>query len=146
MPHFYVCLKFACCSCVRCGLEARLHSLRPSLTSYGVSCFLISPFYDLLPLGVGLYLIVGFSFFSPLFCSFLQSYCHFLLNYSVIPVVMSFDPGLLGSFGSAAYSSLNDSVWSLGLLITLLAGSCVPFISFWAPLAHSLSFGILNPF
>ena len=46
MLHFYVCLKFACCSCVHCGLEARLHSLRPSLTSYGVSCFLISPFYS----------------------------------------------------------------------------------------------------
>ena len=146
MPHFYVCLKFACCSCIRRGLEACLHSLRPSLTSYGVSCFLISRFYGLLPLGAGLYLIVGFSFFSPLFCSFLQSYCHFLLNYSDIPAVMSFDSGLLGFFGSAAYSSLNDSVWSLGLLITLLVGSCVLFISFWASLAHSLSLGILNPF
>ena len=67
-----------------------------------MSCFLISPFYGLLPLRAELYLIVGFSFFSPLFCSFLQFYCHFLLNYSAIPAVMSFDLGLLGSFGPAA--------------------------------------------
>ena len=67
-----------------------------------MSCFLISPFFGLFPLRAELYLIVGFSFFSPLFCSFLQSYCHFLLNYFAIPAVMSFDLGLLGSFGPAA--------------------------------------------
>ena len=100
----------------------------------------------LAPLGAGLYLIVGFSFISPLFCSFLQSYYHFLLNYSAIPVVMLLDPSLLGSFGLAAYSSLNDSVWSLGLLISLLVSSCVSLISFWTSLAHLFSLGILGPF
>ena len=34
----------------------------------------------------------------------------------------------------------------IGPFITLLAGSCVPFISFWASLAHLLSLGFLGHF
>ena len=60
---------------------------------------------------------MGFSFFSPLFCSFLQSCFHFLLHYSAIPAVMSFGLSLLGFFGLAACSSLNDSAWSLGFFL-----------------------------
>ena len=66
---------------------------------------------------------------------------------------MLFDLSLLGLFGSATYSSLNDLMRSLdsyscyfGLFITLLVGSFVPFISSWASLAHLLSLGILGPF
>ena len=103
--------------------------------------------YGLLPLRAGLCLIVGFSFFSSLFCSFLQSCYHFLLHYSAIPAVMSFGPSLLGFFGPAACSSLNDSAWSLSFFfVTLLAGSWVPFISSWASLAHLLSLGFLGLF
>ena len=76
--------------------------------------------YGLLPLGVGLCLIVGFSSFSLLFCSFLQFCYHFLPYHFTIPVVMLFDPNLLGLFGHAAYSSLNDLVWSLGFLLHCL--------------------------
>ena len=90
---------------------------------------------------------MGFSFFNPLFCSFLQSCYHFLLHYSAIPAVMSFGPSLLEFFGPAACSSLNDLAWSLGFIfVTLLAGSCVPFISSWASLAHLLSLGFLRLF
>ena len=34
----------------------------------------------------------------------------------------------------------------IGLFITLLVGSCVPFISSWASLAHLLSLGFIDPF
>ena len=100
----------------------------------------------MLPLGARLYLIVGFSFFSPLFCSFLQSCYHFLLYRSAIPVVMLFDPSLLSLFGPTAHSSLNDSIWSFGFCITLLVGSFVPFISSWASLARLLFSGFLDLF
>ena len=90
--------------------------------------------YGPLPSGSGFYLIMGFSSFSPFFCSFLQS-LHFLLHHSVIPVVMLLDPSLLGFFGPVAYSSLNDSVWSLGFLLYCLR----------APVSHFL-LGILGPF
>ena len=82
---------------------------------------------------------LGFSFFNPLFCSFLQSYYHFLLHYSVIPAVMSFDPSLLGSFGPVAYSSLNDSVWSLDLLLHYLRA----LVSHLYPFGHPRPFLIL---
>ena len=88
--------------------------------------------YGLLLLGAGLCLIVGFAFFSPLFCSFLQSCYHFLLHYSAILAVMSFNPSLLSFFGPAAYSSLNDSVWSLGFLLHYLRA----LVSHLFPLGH----------
>ena len=101
--------------------------------------------YGPLPLGVGLCLIVGFSSFSLPFCSFLQFCYHFLPFHSTIHTVMLFDLSLLGFFGPAAYSSLNDLIWSFGLFITLLVGSFVPFFP-WASLAHLLSLGFLSPF
>ena len=53
----------------------------PSLTSYVVSCFLISHPFMVAPFGARLCLIVGFFSFSPFFCSFLQSCiaCHTIL-------------------------------------------------------------------
>ena len=59
---------------------------------------------------------------------------------------MLFDPSLLGLFGPATYSSLNDSIWSFGLCITLLVSSFVPFIFSWAFLANLLSLGFFGPF
>ena len=75
--------------------------------------------YGLLPLKAGLCLIVGFSSFNLLFLLLPQSCYHFLPYHSVIPAVMLFNPCLLGLFGPA-YSSLNDSIWSLGLLLHYL--------------------------
>ena len=90
--------------------------------------------YGPLPSGARFYLIVGFSSFSPFFCSFPQS-MHFLLHHSAIPAMMLLDPSLLGFFGLVAYSSLNDLVWSLGFLLHCLR----------ALMSHFL-LGILGPF
>ena len=65
-------------------------------------------------------MITGFSSFSLPFCSFLQFCFHFLSFHSVIPAIILFDPSLSGLLGHAAYSSLNDSVWSLGFLLHYL--------------------------
>ena len=62
------------------GLEARLLSLPFIFDFLWRELFFDVSFFDgLLPLGAGPCLIVGFYFFSPFFCSFLQSCCHFLL-------------------------------------------------------------------
>ena len=88
-------------------------------------------------------MIVGFSSFSLLFCSFLQSCYHFLPFHSTIHTVMLFDLSLLGFFGPAAYSSLNDSVWSLSFLLhylrapvshLFLLGHHLPIFFPWASL------------
>ena len=76
-------------------------------------------------------MIAGFSSFSLPLCSFLQFCFHFLLFHSAIPVVMLFDTSLLGLFGLAAYSFLNDSVWLLGLLLHYLK----------APMSHIFPLG-----
>ena len=60
---------------------------------------------------------------------------HFLLHHSAIPAMMLLDPSPLSFFGLAAYSSLNDLVWSLGFLLHCLR----------APMSHFL-LGILGPF
>ena len=114
------------------------------LIAWAIFWFLI--LYGPLSLRAGLCLIVGFSSFNLFFCSFLQSCYHFLPYHSIIPAVMLFDPSLLGLFGPAAYSSLNDSIWSFGFCITLLVGSFVLFISSRVSLAHLLSLGFLGPF
>ena len=56
--------------------------------------------------------------------------------------MMLFNPSLLGLLRPVAYSSLNDSIWSFGLYITLLVGSFVPFISSWASLTHLFSLAL----
>ena len=75
---------------------------------------------------------MGFSSFSLPFCSFLQFCYHFLPYHSIIPAVMLFDPSLLGLFRLAAYSSLNDLVWSLGFLLHCLRAP----VSHLFPLGH----------
>ena len=117
MLYFCICPKLACRSCVYRGLEARLHILPPPLwllMAWAIVWFPI--LYGPLPLGVMLCWIVSFSSFSLLFYSFLQSCYHFLLYHSAILAMMLFDPNLLGLFGPTAYSSLNDSIWSLSLM------------------------------
>ena len=104
------------------------------LTSYGVSYFLIPHSLWLAPFGAGFCLIVSFSSFSQFFLLF-SAVLHFLRHYSIIPAMVLFDPSLLGFFGPATYSSLNDSVWSLGFLLCCL----------WAPMSYFL-LGILDPF
>ena len=74
----------------------------------------------------------GLFFLQPTLLLLPQSYHHFLLYHSIIPAVMLFDPSLLGLFGPAAYSSLNDSTWSLGFLLHCLQAP-VPHLF---PLGH----------
>ena len=50
----------------------------------------------------------GLFFFQPIFLLFF-AVLHFLLHYSVISIVVLFDPSLLGLFGLAVYPSPNDS-------------------------------------
>ena len=108
--HFHICSKFACCSCVRCGLEACLHILLPILGFLWREPFFGFSFSRACPLrGLGFCLIVSFSSFNPHSCSFLQS-LRFLPHRFTIPAVVLFDPSLLGLFGLVAYSSLIDSV------------------------------------
>ena len=93
------------------------------LMAWAIFWFLI--LYGPLPLRAGLCLIVGFSSFSLLFCSFLQSCYHFLPYHSAIPVVTLFDPSLL--------------------LILLLMTQCahLGFVLhyLWALLSHLFPFG-----
>ena len=120
-------------------------SWRSSLTSYGMSCLLIShPFMAHYPLGLGCVWLWAFPHSAHsfvLFCSLAFPAIPF-----ATPAMMLFDPSLLGLFGSTAHSPLNDSMWSFRLCIALLMGSFVPFISFWASLASLLSVGFLGPF
>ena len=104
-------------------------SCYPSLTFYGVSCFLIF-LYGLLPLWGWALFDCGFFFLQPTLLR-LSVVLHFLLHYSAIPIVMLFEPSLLGLFESATYSSLNDLVWSLGFLLHGLR----------APASHLFPFG-----
>ena len=97
-----------------------------SLTSYGVSYFLISHLLWPAPFRGRDLLDCGLFFLQPTLLLLPQSYHHFLSYHSIIPAVMLFDPSLLGLFGPAAYSSLNDSTWSLDFLLHCL----------WAPLSH----------
>ena len=127
VPHFYVCPKSICCLCVRRGLEVRLRSLPSVLNFLWCELFYDFPFfYGLLPLRAGLYLMVGFAFFQPTLCCY-----HFLPYHSVILAVMLFDPILLALLGLAVYSSHNDSVWPLVLLLHYLR----------ALMSHSLPLG-----
>ena len=75
----------------------------------------------------------GLFFLQPTLLPLPRSCPHFLPYHFAILAVMFFDLSLLGLFGPAAYSSLNDSIWSFGLCITLLVGSFVPLFPFGHP-------------
>ena len=82
----------------------------PSLTSYGVSYFLISHFLWPTPFRGWALLDWGFFVLQSTLLLLLQFGYHFLPYNFASPVVMLFDPSLLGLFGPIAYSSLNDLV------------------------------------
>ena len=95
-----------------------------------LSCLLIF-LYGLLPLWGWALFDCGLFFLQPTIL-LLSVVLHFLPYHSVISAVMLFDPSLLGLFGSVAYSSLNDSVWSLGFLLNYLQAP----VSHLFPLGH----------
>ena len=142
MPHFYVCLKFACCSCVHCGLEACLHSLPSVLDFLWHELFFdFLFFYGLLPLGAGLYLMVGFVFLQPTLL---------LLSFPVIPFCHSccdiIWPNLAGPLWACRLFFPQWLNMAIGSFITLLVDSSIPFTSSWASLVHLLSLDFLDPF
>ena len=155
VPHFRVRQKLVRYSCVCHGLEVHLCILPLILDLLWRELFSNFPFFiGLLLSRVGPCLIMGFPLFSPFFTPSVIL-LPFLPYHPAIPTVVLFGLCLLASFGPAACSSLNDSIWSLDLYsyyfglswpITLLVGSFVPFLSSWASLAHLLSLGILGPF
>ena len=142
MLHFHVHPKSACYSRVHCGLEACLHILPPILGFLWHELFF------------------GFSFFKA--CSF-RGWA-FAWSWAFPPSTHSL--ALFSNLCISCHTALLFLLWcyltqacwaSLGLLlifpsmtqyshldflVTVLAGSCVPF-SFWASLAHLLS---LDPF
>ena len=141
---FCLCPKPTCCSCIRRGGL----SAHPANHPWLLIAWVVYWSFILLWLAA----LWGWAFFyyglfliQPILL-FFSIVLHFLPYHSATLVVMLFDPSLLGLFGSATRSPLNDSMWSFGLCIALLIGSFVPFISFWASLAHLLSLGFLNPF
>ena len=76
VPSFHVCPKSVCCSFACRGLEACLHNLSSVL--FNLLCELLFDFP--LPLGVGLYLILGLTFLSAHFLIALISY-HITLSF-----------------------------------------------------------------
>ena len=105
----------------------------PSLTSYGVSYFLIPHSLWPTPFKGWALLDCRLFFLQPTLLPLPRSCPHFLPYHFAILVVMFFDLSLLDLFGPAAYSSLNDLIWSFGLCITLLVGSFVPLFPFGHP-------------
>ena len=117
-----------------------------SLTSYGMNCFLI--FHSLLAFffqGLNLAWLWVIPIFNPLFApsAILLS---FLSYHSAIPAVGSFDPCLLGLFGPAAYSSLNDLIWSLDLYLCYFRLFFTNYIACELLCPISFFLGILGPF
>ena len=107
--------KFVCYSCVCHGLKAHLCILPLILDLLWRELFYnLSFFIGLLLSKARSYLIMGFSPFSLFFTSSVVL-LPFLPYHSAIPVVVLFNPCLLGLFGPAAYSSPNDSMRSLDL-------------------------------
>ena len=75
MPSFHVCPKSACCSLVRCGLKACLHSL-----PFVLWPFMWAAFWFSAPLRVDIYLLLGFTLLSAHFLIALIS-CHITLSF-----------------------------------------------------------------
>ena len=128
----YVRWKLVCYSCVCHSLKAHLCILPLILDLLWSELFSnLSFFIGLLLSRAEPCLIVGFSPFSPFFALFVVL-LPFLPYHSVIPIVVLFDPCLLGLFGLASYSSLNVVI---GFILML----------FWAFLTHYIACGLLCP-
>ena len=119
VPLFHVCSKSACCSCVRCGWPAQF-AVRFLTILWFPFLLWFAPLrgWALLNGGLCLPLVHFFGY-------------HFLPCHSIIPVAKLFVPILLGLFGLAVYSSPNDPVRPLILLL-----------HHWrAPVSHLFSLG-----
>ena len=108
-----------------------VHSATHSWLLMAWTIFWFPILYGLLPLGAGLCLIVGFSSFNLLFCSFRS-----LATIPTVPLchsccVMLFDPCLLGLFH-----------W---IYTHVALGFLVPLHYLWAPLSHFLLLGHPRP-
>ena len=103
MLQFYVRLKLVCCSCICRGLETRLCILPLILDLLWRERFSDFP------------LFIGFSPLWPILCSFsnLVAIPAISLYYSCHGVFLT--RACWASLRPAAYSSLNDTVWSLDL-------------------------------
>ena len=120
-----MCPKSACCSLVRHGLEACLHSLSSVFWP-----FMRASFWFPAPLRGWAFFVAGLyiSFGPFLACSFPAiSFCHFCCNDSILPFILS-PSGL---------------TWPL---VFLLIGYVSLLFFLWASLVHLLSLGFLNPF
>ena len=106
--HFCVCPKLAYYSCVRHGQVACLHIL-PSILD-----FLWYELFTDLSLWLAPVMGLGFVWLWVFFSS-THYFAHFC-NLAFF-AVMLFDPSLLGLFGFVAYSSLDNSIWSLVFLL-----------------------------
>ena len=105
-------------------------------------------FYVLLPSWAGPYLIVGFSFSNPFFAPF-AGLLALLSCYSVIPVVLLFDPCLLNLFWACCMLSLcliPVAQYYHWASIHAILGFLGPFHCFQASSAHLIFLGILGPF
>ena len=132
VPSFHICPKSACCSLVRCGLEACLHSL-----PFDLWPFMWAAFWFPAPLK-GWYLFVTglYTSFDPfLHCP------HFLPYYSVIPTIMT--QSCWASLGLPFILSPSGLTWPL---VFLLMGSCVLFVFLLGILGPFASFGLSHPF
>ena len=129
VPSFHMCPKSVCWSFVCRGLEACLHSL-PSVF-FDLLCELLFDFP--LPWGVGLYLILGFTFLS----------AHFLITLISCHITLSLLLQWLNPAGSLWASRLlfHPVAWYDHWFSYLWAP-----MSLWASLAHLLSLGFLDPF
>ena len=141
-----VCQKLVCCSCVCHGLEAHLCILSLILDLLWRELFPDFPFFiGLLLSKAGPCLIIGFPLFSPSSAPSVVL-LPFLPYLSAIPTMMLFNPCLLGLFGPVAYSSLNDSIWSLDLYSCYFRLFLTHYIAcgLFCPISFFLS--ILGPF
>ena len=127
VPSFHMCPKFACYSLVRRGQRLACTTCR---SFFDLLCELLFDF--LLPLGVDIYLLLGFTFLD---CS------HFLSYHSVIHAIMT--QSYWASSGLPFILSPSGLTWPL---VFLLMGSYFHFIFLLGILGPFASFGLPHPF
>ena len=133
-------------SCACRGLKACLCILSLILNLLWRELFYNFPFFISLFLSrAEPYLIMGLPPFNPLFAPS-AILLPFMPYHSTIPVVVSFDPCLLGLFGPAIYSSLNDLIWSLDLYLCYFGLFLTHYIACGLLCPISFFLSILGPF
>ena len=132
VPSFHMCPKSTCCSLVRCGLEACLHS-PPSIF------YLLCKLFFRFPASLR-----GWAFFvTGLYISFgpFLDCLHFLPYHSIIFAVMI--QSCWASLGLPFILSSNGLIWPL---VFLLMGSYGPFLFLLGILGSFAFLGFLSPF